>query len=150
MTVRRAYANDPPMQATILGGIMGLIAVVGVALHVRADKIGLDIPLCADCGKRLEDGLRLRSAFIFVALGCAFLMLWGIGSSSLVLVGVGLVLLFGAAIALRALGLPHRLMVHAWARDSTVALRAGPEIARDVVRRAERRAARAAEAKASE
>lgn len=141
---------DRGLAAMLLVGIVVVVSIVAMLAHRASPKVELELPLCQACDARWAEGLSYRT-WILLAVGVFFvLVVVGMALDAMLLLGLGMLVLFGVLAWAWASGQRERFVQVGWVQASEVGLRLKDEIARAVIERAEknveRRARKAAEA----
>lgn len=142
------------LDRTLAVGVFATILVVVGGLAWIADqsarKLELELPLCRTCDAAWEEGLSIRKWVLAGMTGSVALLAAGYAMETTALLyagGVAFGLVILGALAAR---LPARFVAATTVKPDSVSLKVRPDVADDVVaratRRAERRAAKDAEA----
>lgn len=142
-TLRHTFRDEPGMQAAIIGGLLALVCVGAWVAQRMTPTLHLDVPLCGEHHARFDRAMQHRTWLLLAFAIAGVVLVFGIGVSSLALIGLAVVLAIGAIAAAFAAAMPKAWIPVRWAKDREVALALDPEITKKILERAERRARKA-------
>jgi hypothetical protein len=145
-SIANVVRNDRELLLPLVGVVLLVIVAVGAFVHLRSERVPLQLPLCGPCARAWERGVVLRTSLLAVFGAMAFgglLAFYLEATDALIVLGGAFVVWIIAAIAMK---LPARFVTARKKTGTRVYLfGVGPAVPDAVVRRRAERAAKRAD-----